>query len=155
MASLQLSHPGFLVVSKQLNYPAETRHGWKYLAFGPDSQLCAGQSAVQRNGQEPVCKHATSMNGTGREVFASGVRNSVGFTWHPETKELWFTVLATVLLGDDVPNCGLDIAHCKMVCTLATHTATKAPLRTRLVTSAPVRTLLPAEKLGPHVAPSA
>ena len=30
-------------------------------------------------------------DGSKREVYATGVRNSVGITYHPTTKELWFT----------------------------------------------------------------
>ena len=42
-------------------------------------------------------------DGLGLETFASGVRNSVGFDWHPVTKELWFTDNGRDLLGDDIP----------------------------------------------------
>lgn len=47
----------------------------------------------------------TRMNpdGTGLEVFARGIRNTVGFTWHPVTQELWFTDNGRDHLGDDVP----------------------------------------------------
>ena len=44
------------------------------------------------------------------EVFAEGVRNSVGFDWHPVTHELWFTDNGRDMLGDDVPNDELNIA---------------------------------------------
>jgi len=43
------------------------------------------------------------LDGTGLEIFAHGVRNTVGFDWHPETKELWLTDNGRDLLGDDVP----------------------------------------------------
>jgi glucose/arabinose dehydrogenase len=36
-------------------------------------------------------------------VFARGVRNSVGFAWHPDTREFWFTDNGRDLLGDDLP----------------------------------------------------
>jgi len=49
-------------------------------------------------------------NGTGLEVFAHGVRNTVGFDWHPETKELWFTDNGRDLLGDDLPPDELNYA---------------------------------------------
>ena len=47
----------------------------------------------------------TRMNpdGSGREIVARGVRNTVGFDWHPQTKELWFTDNGRDMLGDDVP----------------------------------------------------
>jgi hypothetical protein len=44
-----------------------------------------------------------NLDGTGLEVFARGVRNSVGFDWHPETRELWFNDHGRDLLGDDLP----------------------------------------------------
>lgn len=49
-------------------------------------------------------------DGTGREIFAKGVRNSVGFTWHPETKEMWFTDNGRDMMGDDMPFCELNYA---------------------------------------------
>jgi glucose/arabinose dehydrogenase len=49
-------------------------------------------------------------DGSGLEVFASGVRNSVGFDWHPETKELWFTENGRDELGNDIPGDELDRA---------------------------------------------
>jgi glucose/arabinose dehydrogenase len=49
-------------------------------------------------------------DGTGVEVFASGVRNTVGFDWHPATNELWFTDNGRDLLGDDTPPDELNVA---------------------------------------------
>jgi glucose/arabinose dehydrogenase len=49
-------------------------------------------------------------DGTGIEVFANGVRNTVGFTWHPTTKNIWFTDNGRDMLGDDVPPCELNTA---------------------------------------------
>ena len=42
-------------------------------------------------------------DGSGVEVFARGIRNTVGFDWHPQTKELWFTDNGRDRQGDDVP----------------------------------------------------
>ena len=47
-------------------------------------------------------------DGSNREIYAKGVRNSVGFTWHPETKEMWFTDNGRDMLGDDIPPCELN-----------------------------------------------
>src|SRR5882724_7278643 len=83
-------------------YPAEAHHGWKYIAFGPDGKLYV-----------PVFASITRMNadGTGREIFASGVRNSVGFTWHPSTKQMWFTDNGRDSMeGEDLPSCELNTA---------------------------------------------
>ena len=49
-------------------------------------------------------------DGSGMEVFASGVRNTVGFDWHPVTKELWFTDNGRDMMGDDVPPDELNVA---------------------------------------------
>jgi glucose/arabinose dehydrogenase len=49
-------------------------------------------------------------DGSDHEVFARGVRNTVGFTWHPATKELWFTDNGRDYLGDDSPPCELNTA---------------------------------------------
>ena len=78
------------------NFPTETHHGWKYISFGPDGKLYVPVGApcnVCEKTDKPVYASITRLNadGSGMEVFANGVRNSVGFDWHPETKELWFT----------------------------------------------------------------
>jgi glucose/arabinose dehydrogenase len=43
-------------------------------------------------------------DGTGLEVYAQGIRNTVGFDWHPVTGELWFTDNGVDTMGDDVPS---------------------------------------------------
>jgi glucose/arabinose dehydrogenase len=93
-------------------------------------------------------------DGTGREVFANGVRNSVGFTWHPVTKQMWFTDNGRDMLGDDIPSCELNTAskeglhfgypYCHEGSIKDPEFGDKRPC------SDFVR---PADKLGPHVAP--
>ncbi|HSZ34358.1 MAG TPA: PQQ-dependent sugar dehydrogenase [Puia sp.] len=87
-------------------FPTEWPHGWKYIAFGPDGKLYVPVGAPFNIGM-PDEKHASifRMNddGTGIEKFASGVRNTVGITWNPITKEMWFTDNGRDLLGDDLP----------------------------------------------------
>jgi glucose/arabinose dehydrogenase len=94
-------------------FPTDRSHGWKYIAFGPDGKLYVPVGAPFNIGI-PSERHAAifRMNddGTGIEKFASGVRNTVGFTWHPTTKELWFTDNGRDLMGDDVPFCELNTA---------------------------------------------
>jgi glucose/arabinose dehydrogenase len=84
----------------------ETHHGGKFLAFGPDGKLYVPTGAPC-NVCEPDARHGliSRMNadGSGSEVFARGVRNSVGFDWHPQTHELWFTDNGRDMLGDDSP----------------------------------------------------
>jgi len=87
-------------------------HSWKYLAAGPDNKLYVSIGAPCNVCLEPEFGVILRMNpdGSAREVFASGIRNSVGFTWHPESKELWFTDNGRDMLGDDVPPCELNRA---------------------------------------------
>jgi glucose/arabinose dehydrogenase len=96
------------------DYPKETHHGWKYIAFGPDGKLYVPVGAPC-NICEPksdIYASITRINpdGSGREVFARGIRNSVGFTWHPTTKEMWFTDNGRDSMGDDIPSCELNRA---------------------------------------------
>ncbi|MBX7126048.1 MAG: sorbosone dehydrogenase family protein [Cyclobacteriaceae bacterium] len=98
-------------------YPTETHHGWKYIAFGPDGKLYVPVGAPCNicESKDPVYASITRMNpdGTGMEVFASGVRNTVGFTWQPGTNQIWFTDNGRDMLGDDVPPCELNTATAK------------------------------------------
>jgi glucose/arabinose dehydrogenase len=89
------------------SYPTDKWHGWKFIAFGPDDKLYVPVGAPCNVCERDDKRYAsiTRMNpdGSGVEVFAHGVRNTVGFTWHPETNELWFTDNGRDLMGDDVP----------------------------------------------------
>ena len=95
-------------------YPTEEHHGWKFIAFGPDGKLYVpvGAPCNVCEKENPIYGTITRMNadGTGMEIFARGIRNSVGFDWHPKTKELWFTDNGRDNLGDDVPNDELNHA---------------------------------------------
>jgi glucose/arabinose dehydrogenase len=95
-------------------FPTERHHGWKFIAFGPDGKLYVPVGAPCNicEPTDPRFASITRMNpdGTGVEVFASGVRNTVGFDWHPATKELWFTDNGRDLLGDDTPPDELNVA---------------------------------------------
>lgn len=88
------------------DYPTETHHGWKFIRFGPDGKLYVPVGAPC-NICLPDNRHAilTSINpdGSGYEVYASGIRNTVGFDWDPLTKELWFTDNGRDMLGDNLP----------------------------------------------------
>lgn len=93
-------------------YPDKTHHGWKYIAFGPDGKLYVpvGAPCNVCESEDPVFNTITRINpdGSNREIVARGVRNSVGFTWHPQTKELWFTDNGRDWMGDDSPSCELN-----------------------------------------------
>lgn len=94
------------------DYPTDGHHGWKYIAFGPDGKLYVPVGAPCNicESKDPIYASITRINadGTDREVYVSGVRNTVGFTWHPVTGEMWFTDNGRDMLGDDIPNCELN-----------------------------------------------
>src|SRR5215212_305794 len=98
------------------DFPKEKHHGWKFIAFGPDGWLYVPVGApcnvCNEEKERPIFATITRMkpDGSGREIFASGIRNTVGFDWHPQTKELWFTENGRDRMGDDVPPDGLDRA---------------------------------------------
>lgn len=96
------------------DYPDKFHHGWKYIAFGPDDKLYVPVGAPCN-----ICDSTTvdkrfasitrmDADGSNKEIYAKGVRNSVGFTWHPKTKEMWFTDNGRDMLGDDIPPCELN-----------------------------------------------
>lgn len=95
-------------------YPTKRHHGWKFIAFGPDDKLYVpvGAPCNVCERDDAVFSTITRMNpdGSGMEIFAKGVRNSVGFDWHPQTKELWFTDNGRDMLGDDLPSDELNHA---------------------------------------------
>ena len=95
-----------------IDLPSDPRHGWRYIGFGPDRKLYIAIGAPCNICDEFGFATIIRMNpdGSGRETFASGVRNSVGFTWHPGTDELWFTDNGRDMMGDDLPPCELNRA---------------------------------------------
>jgi len=110
-ASLAAS-PRPVVVNNR--FPSETHHGWKFIAFGPDGMLYVPVGAPCNICDPDSTRYANIMrlkaDGIGLEVFARGIRNSVGFDWHPESKELWFTDNGADRLGDDIPSDELNHA---------------------------------------------
>lgn len=97
-------------------FPEKMGHHWKYAAIGPDGWLYVNIGApgniVNMEAEEPLYATISRMrlDGTGLEIYARGVRNSVGFTWHPETGNLWFTDNGRDWMGDDIPPCELNEA---------------------------------------------
>ncbi|HEX2466169.1 MAG TPA: PQQ-dependent sugar dehydrogenase [Thermoanaerobaculia bacterium] len=86
--------------------PTEKQHGWKFIAFGPDGKLYVPVGAPCNicEIKDPFASILRmNADGSGREVFARGVRNTVGFDWDPKTNELWFTDNGRDFLGDDAP----------------------------------------------------
>src|SRR5690606_23674162 len=87
--------------------PSLHHHGWRYIRFGPDGLLYIAIGAPCDNclRDEPIFASIARMRHEGGEleVYASGVRNTLGFDWHPETGELWFTENGRDELGNDIP----------------------------------------------------
>ena len=96
--------PKPVVVYDQL--PQDGHHGWKFIRFGPDGLLYVPVGAPCN-----ICDRGDPYNtiwrmkpdGTGMEIFARGVRNTVGFDFHPGTKQLWFTDNQRDWLSEDMP----------------------------------------------------
>ncbi|HVT47283.1 MAG TPA: PQQ-dependent sugar dehydrogenase [Vicinamibacterales bacterium] len=104
--------PAPVVVRDDLPNPSRG-HSWKFIAFGPDDMLyMTAGSTCNICMPEPMTAAIVRMkpDGSGREVFAEGVRDSQGFAWQPVTHELWFTDNGRDMLGDDVPNDELNVA---------------------------------------------
>ena len=156
----KLDNPGTPVdLTKNFDLPPEVHHNWKYAAFGPDGKLY-----VQVGAPCNICEinpgvhgqiRRYNPDGSGMEIVARGVRNTVGFDWHPVTKELWFTdngkdwfgnegpedELNRIAKGNEGANFGFPYCHANGMA----DTALKRPNSCAGVT-------MPAALLGPHVA---
>ena len=88
-------------------FPPERAHSWKFIRFGPDGKLYvpigAPCNVCPTDGTPFGVISSMNPDGTDWQVFARGVRNSVGFDWHPDTGELWFTDNGRDQMGDDLP----------------------------------------------------
>jgi glucose/arabinose dehydrogenase len=92
-------------------FPTDEHHGWKFIAFGPDGKLYVpvGAPCNVCDEDNPIYASLTriAVDKAGKaskpEIVARGIRNTVGFDWHPQTQELWFTDNGRDLLGDDRP----------------------------------------------------
>jgi glucose/arabinose dehydrogenase len=110
----KLDSPGDPVeLTAAYGLPDTIHHNWKYVDFGPD-----GKMYVQVGANCNICElnpgiHAQirryNADGTGMEIIARGVRNTVGFDWHPVTKELWFTDNGRDWAGDAGPQDELNV----------------------------------------------
>jgi glucose/arabinose dehydrogenase len=109
----KLDNPGAPIVVYD-SYPTEKHHGWKYINFGPDGKLYipVGAPCNICDSKDSIYASITRMNddGTGMEIIQSGIRNTVGFDWHPVSKELYFTDNGRDMMGDDIPECELNYA---------------------------------------------
>ena len=143
------------------NLPSETWHGFKYIDFGPDGNLyipvgvpCNICLEPQTNDKRFAAIHKY-VDGE-LVTVADGVRNSVGFDWHPVTKKMYFSDNGRDWLGDDSPDCELNVVdnegsfygypfkHAKNVID---------PEFGYLIPSINKKFIDPIAELGPHVAP--
>jgi len=94
------------------NMTSEFLHGWRYIGFGPDRKLYVSLGAPCN-----ICELTANTgkivrmdpDGSNWEVVADGVRNSVGFDWHPKTGQLWFTDNGADGMGDNIPADELNV----------------------------------------------
>jgi glucose/arabinose dehydrogenase len=137
--------------------PTDRWHGWKFIKFGPDGKLYVPIGAPCN-----VCDTENSLfgtitrmnsNGTEFEIYARGVRNSVGFDWHPESHDLWFTDNGRDMLGDDLPPDELNHAPSAGLHFGFPYLHGKDVIDPRFGNKkGDTEITLPAQELGPHVA---
>ncbi len=88
-------------------FPEKERHGAHVMAFGPDGKLYVSVGSpcdlCEAQNDEYGTIIRTNPDGSGKEIVARGIRNSVGFDWHPQTRELWFTEQGQDNLGEASP----------------------------------------------------
>ena len=93
-------------ITEKFRFPPQQHHNWKYLAFGPDGKLYIPFGAPCN-----ICEYPPEYgqirrydaDGSNMEVIARGIRNTIGFDWHPKTKELWFADNGRDWMGEDGP----------------------------------------------------
>jgi len=88
------------------NLPKDEAHGWKFIAIGPDNKLYVevgqpGNNVLHDDAHGQIRR--MNLDGTGAEVYARGVRHSVGFDWNPANKQMYFTDNGRDWLSESVP----------------------------------------------------
>jgi Raf kinase inhibitor-like YbhB/YbcL family protein len=85
--------------------PDSGQHPNRTIAFGPDDMLYISVGSTCNTCNESNPENATmlraSKDGKQRSIFASGLRNTIGFAWHPQTGELWGLDHGIDFLGDN------------------------------------------------------
>jgi glucose/arabinose dehydrogenase len=106
-------------MTDKFNLPPDQHHGWKFLALGPDSKIYIPIGAPCNICEINPGTHGQirryNLDGSGMEIVARGVRNSVGFAFHPETKELWFTDNGRDWAGNEGPEDELNRLPAKSI----------------------------------------
>ncbi len=97
--------------------PNHKHHGYRYIGIGPDKKLYIGIGVpcnvclINRDTYGVIKR--INLDGTSLETFATGIRNTMGFDWHPITGDLWFNDHGRDWLGDDIPSDELNHAPIK------------------------------------------
>jgi len=151
-----LRNPGPPVVVND-TFPARRWHGWKFIRFGPDGKLYVPVGAPCNVCVQNDPRFSTIMrmdpDGGNLEIYARGIRNTVGFDWHPKTGELWFTDNGRDYLGDDQPPDELNHATHKGQHFGFPYYHGKTLPDPKFGKSAPAGPYTPpVQELGPHVA---
>src|SRR4249919_241898 len=86
--------------------PKDEAHGWKFIAIGPDDKLYVpvgqpGNNVLHSPAHGQIRR--INLDGTGAEVVARGVRNTVGFDWNPVNQQLYFSDNSRDWLSEDTP----------------------------------------------------
>ncbi len=86
--------------------PKDEAHGWKFIGIGPDNKLYVpvgqpGNNVLHDKDHGQIRR--MNLDGTGVELYAVGVRNSVGFDWNPVNKQMYFTDNGRDWMSEDVP----------------------------------------------------
>ena len=145
------------------NLPSETWHGFKYIDFGPDGNLyipigapCNSDKCLIKKQEDSRYAAIHKYERNKLVSVAEGVRNSVGFDWHPVTKKLYFSDNGRDWLGDNSPSCELNVIdkegnffgfpykHAKNVID---------PIHGNLIPNLDIDFVDPIAELGAHVAP--
>ncbi len=110
----QLEHPPKPVIIND-TLPDKSHHGWRYIKFGADDKLYVGIGGPCDSCISEDLRFGTIMrmdaDGKNFEIFARGVRNTLGFDWDPVTKQLWFTENSRDWMGDELPPEELNLAN--------------------------------------------
>ena len=142
----------------QDDLPGKGLHSWKYIAFGDDGKLymTIGSPCNVCDSPDQGVIERMNLDGTERQIIARGIRNSVGFDWHPRTGELWFSDNNRDRMGDNQPpgelnrlakegaHFGFPFCHGKDVV---------EPQPELAALGSCADSVPPAQLLGPHVAP--
>ncbi len=157
------TRPG-IIPKKEIYFdglPSDRWHGFKYIDFGPDENLYIPVGVpcnicIEPQQKDPRYAAIHKLLDGELITVASGVRNSVGFDWHPTTNKLYFSDNGRDWLGDDSPSCELNVVskegdfygypykHAKNVID---------PKFGYLIDSVDKKFVDPIAELGPHVAP--